>query len=256
MLLHGQPGSACDWDPLRAAIGDGMLTLAINRPGWDRSSAASDLDGNAAVAVAALDAHGSDRAIVVGHSFGAAVAVELALAYPQRVAAVVLVAPSANVASLYRLDYWLAAPVAGELGALLALGGAGLALASSRVRKHAARELAVDEPYLRYAGRVLRDPWRWRTFVAEQRVLVRELPALEKRLSGVSAAAKVVVGQADRIIPLASAQLLAREIPDAELVVLPRGGHLLPQQCPEALAEVIAATVATLTGGVTAAAGE
>jgi pimeloyl-ACP methyl ester carboxylesterase len=252
LLLHGQPGSARDWDPLRAAIGDRTLMLALNRPGWDGGSRASDLAGNAAAALAALDAHGADRATVVGHSFGAAVAAELALSHPQRVTALVLVAPSANVASLYRLDYLLAAPIAGELGALLTLGCVGLALASSKVRNRAAHELAVDDAYLRYAGRMLRDPARWRTFAAEQRALVRELPALESRLGGVSAPAKIVVGEADRVVPLASAQLLARQIPDAELTVLPRGGHLLPQQCPGALAEVIATTAGPVSGAVTA----
>ena len=52
-------------------------TVAIDRPGWDGRSVPADLTGNARAALAALDNRGIDRATIVGHSLGAAVAVAI-----------------------------------------------------------------------------------------------------------------------------------------------------------------------------------
>lgn len=104
LLLHGQPGSARDWDRVLDALGPNTTALAVNRPGWDGRSRATDLKGNVAAAIGALDANGIARAVVVGHSFGGAVAACLALRHPERVAALVLAAPSTNARARYALD--------------------------------------------------------------------------------------------------------------------------------------------------------
>src|SRR5947209_14666259 len=96
LLLHGQPGSAEDWDRVRAHIGERAPTIAIDRPGWDGDRGPADLAGNARAAIAAIDAAGARRAVVVGHSFGGAVAAWVAATTPDRVRALVLAAPSAN----------------------------------------------------------------------------------------------------------------------------------------------------------------
>ena len=84
LLLHGQPGAARDWDRVRAAIGGRGRTIAIDRPGWNGRSAPLDLEGNAQAALAPLDDERIDRATVVGHSFGGAVAAWLAAWHPER----------------------------------------------------------------------------------------------------------------------------------------------------------------------------
>lgn len=239
LLLHGQPGSSRDWDALVAALGSGVRSLAVDRPGWDGEHPPTDLTGNAQAAVAMLDRSGIDRAVVGGHSLGAAVAVQLALDHPGRVAALVLVSPAANAASLTRTDLMLAAPVAGPITSAAALSGAGLALATNPLRRSAARLLGLDERYLSSAWRGLLTPSAWRAFVYEQRMLVRELPNLERRLGEISAATTVVCGAADRIVPMDAARQLAAAIPNARLEVLKGAGHLLPQRKAVRLASII-----------------
>jgi pimeloyl-ACP methyl ester carboxylesterase len=241
LLLHGQPGGAGDWDRVRAAIGSRTPTLAIDRPGWDGRSAPADLPGNAEAALEALDATGAPRATVVGHSFGGAVAAWLAAAHPQRVTALVLVSPAANCASLYRADYLMAAPVAGYLTSVVTLGGVGLSLTAGPVRRRLAADLGLDDRYLRGAARVLRTPRAWRAYAAEQRVLVDDLPELEARLGRIAAPTTIVAGTADWVVPTRSVRRLAEQIEPAELVLVPDAGHLLPQQAPERLAELIVA---------------
>ena len=240
LLLHGQPGDARDWDRVRAAIGDRARTLAFDRPGWDGQSRPRGLEGNAAAALAALDRAGTQRATVAGHSLGGAVAAWLAATRPKRVSRLVLLAPAANTESLVALDYVLAAPLVGELATATALITAGAALATRPLRRLISSGLAVDTSYLGGAGRRLLVPATWGSFVAEQRMLIRELPQLEPLLGRISVPTTIVVGTADRLVPPASARRLAEQIPQAQLVQIDGANHLLPQQHARRVAEIIA----------------
>jgi pimeloyl-ACP methyl ester carboxylesterase len=243
LFLHGQPGGARDWDRVIAALGPQVSTLAIDRPGWAPGSAPADLEGNAAAGIRALDALGADRAVVVGHSLGGAVAAWLAAEYPERVSAAVLAAPAASCAALVPLDYWLARPLAGELVGAPVMAGAGLALAAPPLRRRLAELLEVEEPYLAATARGLRTPAAWRAFAADQRMLVRDLPALEAKLATIRVPTTIVNGGADRVVPLSSARRLQETIPGARLVVLPHAGHLITQRQAPELARVIHAAL-------------
>jgi pimeloyl-ACP methyl ester carboxylesterase len=239
LLLHGQPGNARDWDPVQDALAGRIDAVAINRPGWDRRSRPVDLAENARAAVAALDARRLERAIIVGHSLGAAVAAQLAIEFPERVASLVLVAPSATCGSLNRLDELLAAPVLGSALTTGAFAGVGLALRVGPLRHRIATRFGIGDAYLRRYARVMLDPLSWHAFVVEQRMLFRDLPGLEARLGEITAPTTIVIGTADRIVTPASAARLAGAIPSAGLVRVDRATHLLPQERPVELADVI-----------------
>ncbi len=243
LLLHGQPGGAGDWRHVVSGLGGQADVLAPDRPGWDGVSRPRDLGGNAGAALEVLDRHGAPRAVVVGHSLGAAVAAWLASGCPDRVAALVLAAPAANLAALYPVDRWLAAPVAGELAATALLGGMGLGLAASPVRRRVAAATRLEEAYLRAAGRMVRRPWAWRAYAAEQRALVRGLPELERRLAGISAPTTILAGAHDRIVPARATERLRDQIPGARLRLSESAGHLIPQRDP---ALVVSAVLAAL----------
>jgi pimeloyl-ACP methyl ester carboxylesterase len=226
--------------------------VAINRPGWDGERRPLDLAGNAEAAVAALDAAGLERVTVVGHSLGGAVAAWLAAEHPERVGALVLAAPSANRASLNRLDQILATPILGSALTTSAFTGMALALRLRSVRRGVTTRFGLPDAYLRGYARALLDPLTWHSFVVEQRMLVRDLPALEERLGAISAPTTIVTGTADRIVSPASARRLAADIPGANVVEIQGASHLLLQERPHELAELIAqagAYASELAGG-------
>jgi pimeloyl-ACP methyl ester carboxylesterase len=249
LLLHGQPGSARDWDRVRLAIGDRARTIALERPGWNGQTAPVGIAGNAWIAAAELDRMGIARATVVGHSFGGAVAALLAALFPARVGALVLVAPSANHASLNRLDRVLAVPLVGDALVGGAFAGAGAALATGAIRRHVAGWLAVEEGYLGAAARELVKPATRRAFMVEQRMLLEELPALEARLGEISAPTKILIGTDDIVVSPDSARQLATQIRGAEVVEIPGGNHLLPQLRPTRVSEVVLEAVCSGGGG-------
>jgi pimeloyl-ACP methyl ester carboxylesterase len=244
LLLHGQPGGARDWDGVLAALGPGLEVIAIDRPGWGDSGSATGLAGNALAALAALDARGVKRATIVGHSLGGGVAAWLGAWYADRVSALVLAAPAANMAALDRFDRLLAAPVIGELATGAALTGVGLALAASPLRERIARALSIDEGYLGLASRRLLTSGTRVAFLTEQRALFRDLPELERRLPEISVPTVIVTGLEDQIVPPDAVRTLAAQIPGARLVELAGAGHLLPQRHAERLARVIEAAAA------------
>jgi pimeloyl-ACP methyl ester carboxylesterase len=241
LLLHGQPGSPRDWDRVVAEIGPRARTLAPARPGWDPETEPLGLEGNAAAALGALDRAGLTQAVVVGHSLGGAVAAWLAARHPERVAGLVLVAPAADTRSLTAVDRLLAAPVLGDLmsaGFMLTAGGAA---ATRPVRRALGTRLGIGSAYLRSFAPILLSPSAWRAFVAEQRMLIRELPELELRLPEILAPTTVVAGTADRVVPIRSARAVADRIGGATLIELEGAHHLLHQQRPAELAQIILA---------------
>jgi pimeloyl-ACP methyl ester carboxylesterase len=226
---------------VRAAIGGRVQTLAPDRPGWDRRSRPLDLAGNARTALALLDDAGIQRATVVGHSLGGAIAAWIAAESPERVGALVLAAPSANCDSLNRLDEILATPVLGSALATGAFAGIGLALSLAEIRRRVSARFGLPERYLREYARTLRNPVTWHAFTVEQRLLVRELPELEERLSSISVPTTIVAGTADRIVTPSSIRRLTTQIANAKLVELDGASHLLLQERPVELAELVVA---------------
>lgn len=101
VFVHGSPGSWEDWKLIisRPRLKDRFNLIAVNRPGWDDRETSTpvvpDLSSQTEMLRKALNlGTGGKRAILVGHSLGGAIVLQMAADYPDKVAAVVLLAPS------------------------------------------------------------------------------------------------------------------------------------------------------------------
>ena len=92
LLIHGSPGSLEDFGPIFAALGARFRLTAFDRPGHGFSGDSGKYSpaDNAAVADALLTQLDLRDAIVVGHSYGGATALALALRAPARARAYVV----------------------------------------------------------------------------------------------------------------------------------------------------------------------
>jgi pimeloyl-ACP methyl ester carboxylesterase len=79
----------------------------------------------------------------------------------------------------------------------------------------------------------------WRSFVAEQRALVDELPVVTERLRSIAAPTTILVGGRDRVVRPKSAWELAALIPEARVIEVPKAGHLLSQEAPAVIAAAV-----------------
>jgi pimeloyl-ACP methyl ester carboxylesterase/uncharacterized membrane protein YbhN (UPF0104 family) len=250
VLLHGQPGSPADWHQVAERLPARLHAVAADRPGYGSSQLpAGGFAANARAVIDDLDVRGIDRAVLVGHSFGGGVAMSAASLAPDRVEAVVLLASvGPGCANLW--DRVLAAPATGPLCAVVAwkltpwLARARLAVA----RRWAGRSLRPDE-------HVNWQVWGhkdnavgalWRTFLAEQRALLRELDELARALPSVEVPVLVLADPRDMLVPVETARCLAQSLPDARLQLINGAGHHLPRRAPGAVAEAIGAFLAAI----------
>lgn len=240
VLLHGQPGTRRDWDGVRGALRD-VRVLAPDRPGYD-GHPAMDFAGNAQRLSALLGATGVQRAVLVGHSWGGGVALQMALDHPAQVAGLCLLGSIGSRLSWTNWDRLLAFPGIAQAAGAATCRTAALAprLFVSATGSQLPHAKLQD---VRRQGREWQRRGAAKAIAAEQRFLVTRGQELARRLGEVTAAALVVTGDQDRTVPPAAAADLARALPRGVLLTLP-GGHLLPQETPELVAAAIGRAVA------------
>lgn len=250
VLIHG---AGCNLEDMRLALGDhlpGRRLILIDRPGhgWSerRGKDGSSPAYQAAVVREALDRIGVTRAIIVGHSWGGALAVRLALDHPQCVAGLVMLAPPLypfprHLTWLYDI---MARPLIGPLIAhtlLLPIGALFIGIGF-----WGAFLPQMPPPrYIKRAGTLL--SLRPKTFLANScdiAHLQKNLPPQAARYDTLAVPTIVISGDRDLIVaPGQHAVAFAKAVPAAKLVVLPGIGHMLHH----AAAERIAAEIDLLT---------
>ena len=122
VLIHGNPGSCQDWARLYSPLAANYQAFAFDRPGHghsDRPNHGGDLtvDVQARLLCRALDQLRVERPILVGHSWGGAMALVYSLLYPRDVSGLVLLAPAVyagddGVSFLSKVPAW---PVIGDV---------------------------------------------------------------------------------------------------------------------------------------------
>jgi pimeloyl-ACP methyl ester carboxylesterase len=238
VMLHGQPATRAAWWPVRRRL-SGVRVLDPDRPGYGLNrQPATDFAGNVAWLMGLLDEERVESAVLAAHSWAAGVALLAAARHPDRVAGLALVAP-VGPHSVLLSDRLLAAPVAGEAFAYLVgrLGG-------RWIRRLRLAELAtyLDPADLRAARAELDAQLArpvWRSFVVEQRALVRQLPLLDGALSAVDCPVRVVAGTEDPAIPRRTVEAIAKRVPGTVVSWVDGAGHELPLRAPDPVAAAI-----------------
>lgn len=97
VALHAGVADRRSWGPSSAAwAGRGWRVMTYDRRGFGDSEWEAGPHDHVADLVVVLDDRGIDRAVLVGSSAGGAVAIDAALAHPERVRALVLVASAVS----------------------------------------------------------------------------------------------------------------------------------------------------------------
>jgi pimeloyl-ACP methyl ester carboxylesterase len=227
VLVHGAGGTHLHWPPqVRRLPGERVLALDLPGhgqslpPGGRGSAPLTDVDAMAAAVLALVDHLRLERAVVVGHSMGGAVALTLALHHPERVAGLGLVGTGARLRVMPELLARLAADFAGAVD-LIILSVFGPAAPEQLTRLARARMLMEDP-------RVLLADWQ-----ACNAFDVRE------RLGGIGVPVLVITGTEDRMTPEKYARFLAERLPQADLRLVAGAGHMVMLERPVEVAQEI-----------------
>jgi pimeloyl-ACP methyl ester carboxylesterase len=251
VMANGLGGSLRAWAPFLARFGPGHRVVAFDYRGLYRSGPppvpdAVTIQDHAADLLAVLRRAGPEPAVVVAWSMGVQVAIEAALAEPDRVAGLVLVAgapgdPLAGVLDL-PLSRVLIPPatLVVEAGAR-PFGAAVRLLAASRGGPQLLRRLGVVAPtcdldsFHALAGEFA--GLDWRLYMRTIRAMGRH--DARPRLGEVTVPTLVVGGTHDLFLPDAALRATASAIPHAELLIIEGATHYLPLEFPELLDERI-----------------
>lgn len=251
LLLHGLPTSSYLWRDVMRDVEHSVATIAPDLVGLGRSErrrvGGYDLPAQARLLLGLLDELGIDRVAVAGHVLGGAVAIHLAAIAPERVAGLALLATAVHA------DTWpvpailpLTLPRVGDAYARLAR------LVPARTARRLARGLGVDGTLPasvldHYAAPLLsRDGARG---------LLRFVRSVDLAATGAAwdivrlapPPTLLLWGCEDRVHPIAYGRRLAEQIPAATWVPLSGCGHLLPEECPERVAEELTGFLADLS---------
>jgi pimeloyl-ACP methyl ester carboxylesterase len=236
LMIHGWASSWRMWErPLNRLASAGLRAWAIDLPGCGESDALNASNGwytiaHLADAVEAFTERvGIESVVLVGHSMGGAIALEMTDRHSYSTRALVLVAPVVSGRLGLSLHVLLGSPFGRRLlelsqhhGVLARLGG--------RTRFAA--------PWLRHIpGPALRRDAEDLARTAPQAAIGTLRAVIDfdftDRLDRICAPTLVVVGTRDTTVPPAEGELAADRIPDAQLVQFHGVGHQPVDERPE-----------------------
>lgn len=235
VLVHGAFGGAEDWEPtILDALARKHRVLAFDRPGHGHSDPVARCDGDpreqARVLLHAWRALGVERPVVVGFSYGAAVALAIALEARGDVGALVTINGAMHSwGGTFEPAYDLAAtPGIGPLFTHTWATPLASLIAPSSVRR-AFAPLDVPSTFDRSPIALAIRPRSFEANAADIDALDPFLRGQEQRYPELALPLVVVVAEEDQVTtPSIHSHALAREVPGAELVSVPGAGHQLP----------------------------
>lgn len=237
VLVHEGVCDSRMWDREWREWSRSYRLLRVDLRGFGRSPLEPGPFAHARDVIAVLDQHGFDRVALVGVSLGGRVALEVAIARPELVRSLVLVAPGlpGHEWSQSLRDAWAeeeAAFDAGDLGAAVE--------ASLRTWVDGPRRQPGDvDPDVRArVGEMQRRAYELALGIDEdeEELLVE---GLAQRLGEIQTPTLVLVGEEDQPDMLAIAERLARELPGARLERIPATAHVPSMERPREFDELV-----------------
>jgi 2-succinyl-6-hydroxy-2,4-cyclohexadiene-1-carboxylate synthase len=240
LLLHGFTGRGAHWGPHLPVLGRSFTTIVVDLLGHGRSDSPEDPARHAvewqAADLAVIIGHvAGGPADVIGYSFGARVALMLALDAPLSVRRLVLESPSAGIADPVERHLRRAADEA--LATDLERDGT-----AAFVARWESLPLFASQADLSPAARRRLHDGRLRNRPSGLSASLRgagqgTMTSLHSRLSQVRAATLVVTGELDPV--RARSELVARGIPGARLAVVDGVGHAPDVEAPTRFRAVV-----------------
>jgi pimeloyl-ACP methyl ester carboxylesterase len=221
--------------------------ICVDRPGCGYSArpgrVSASLSGQADTLARLLESLGLEKPVIVGHSFGGAVALALALNHSDKVGAVGLIAPlthmQTQVPAVFS-DLVIPSPILRKLAAwTLAVPGSMVAGAKVMGVVFSPDAMPADFPS-RGGGILGVRPGQFYCASSDLVGIVDELPLMMERYSSIRVPVGILFGKSDAILDHEEHGVaLQSKVPGASLCLV-EGGHMLPIVAPAQTAHWIA----------------
>ncbi len=244
MLVSGLAGFASFWHDQAVAFAKHFDVITHDHRGIGQSDLTRSgftVDRMAADVIGLMDALEIERAHIVGHSTGGAIAQILAVEQPKRLASVVLSATWTKPDAYFRRFFGMRKDILLRLGpsayvqanTLFLYPSWWVARNNERLRQQEAQHLAVFPP----------------TEIAASRIDAILAFDRTESLSRIKTPTLVVGAEDDIVTPAYFSEELARLIPGAEIKIFPRGGHAFTQVRAREFTQAVLPFLASHTPG-------
>lgn len=241
VLLHGNGSSIQDFEAsgLIGLASKQFRVIAFDRPGFGHTARPRGKvwtpEAQAELFAAALRKIGVSRAVVLGHSSGASVAVALALKYPRLVGALVLA--SGYYYPTFRPEMLLlalpAVPLAGDVIRYSISPVVSRLMWRGLVRKIFAPE-AVPAKFRAFPKELSFRPSQVRATAAESGLMIPAAYAGRRRYQELAMPVIILAGEEDELVDIQKQSArLHRELPGSVMHRIPGAGHMVHQTATE-----------------------
>jgi pimeloyl-ACP methyl ester carboxylesterase len=242
ILIHGFAASNLVWSKVFLELaGAGFRVIAPDLPGYGYSGKPRHLDYTIAsqskMVLSFVRRLGIDRAILVGSSYGAAIAATIALDDPTLVEKLVLVgAVTNNKPTRYLLMRLFSSPIIGDILSPLVVGSRRLLRLRMR-RVYDRHSWVLDERRVEARHLPLATRGAHRAIIRTVRRWDAERVSRDAHL--ITQPTLLLWGDTDREVPLRDGEHLHQEIPNSRLVVFRESGHLPQEEYPQTFTKVV-----------------
>ncbi len=239
MLIHGFLGSSYDWFRNVPALTRDYRTWAVDLVGFGYSERVTQrtysLKAYARSVRELMDAQGIERAALVGHSMGGAIALEFAHDYPDRVDQLVLIAPATYLARIPTLiNLAMRVPI-------LPRAIIGSAVTSPYVRSLTWRaalgssHIGIEKVETNLRALHLRGT----TDALIALIGSQGVSDLVQGIGNIAQPALVIAGEQDLVVPAWYCRQVARRLPNARLVTIQGAGHVPHIEFPDVVNRLV-----------------
>jgi 2-hydroxy-6-oxonona-2,4-dienedioate hydrolase len=223
VLLHGLMGRMDHWEDTLERLGTVGRAIALSLPILEHDMPEASIEGVGRYVARFLDALEISKAVVGGNSLGGHVALELALAHPDRVSSLILTGSS----GLFERSFTRGVPHR----------------PSEEYVRVKMREVFFDSrlvttEWVQSVRRTVTTPASALRVLRFARAAKRH--NIEDRLGHIAVPTLLVWGRNDQITPPEVAERFHALLPDSRLCFLPRCGHAPMLEQPDAFNEIVA----------------
>jgi pimeloyl-ACP methyl ester carboxylesterase len=230
VLIHGAGGDHLSWPPeMRRLPGYRAVTIDLPGHGKTEGPGRQSIEDYARDVAEFVDVLGFSRAVFIGHAMGGAIALALALDYPDSVAGIGLI----------------------STGPCLPIPSSVIENAANRATLPLAIKTLQEMSLGSQTPVALKEISFKRLMETRQTLLLGDLLASDRfnmadRLGAIRTPVLVVCGTEDKLTPLRFSEALSRQIPRAALQTVEGAGHMLILEQPGRLAKLMRVFLATV----------
>ncbi|HBX68849.1 MAG TPA: alpha/beta hydrolase [Chloroflexi bacterium] len=230
VLIHGAGGTHLHW-PAQVRRLTGYRVYAIDLPGHGQSGGRGHqkIESYCQGIIQWMESIHIFRAVFVGHSMGGAIALTLALRYPEHVLALGLIGTGARLRVAPEILENTASPTTFPAAISAIMERAFSPKSDSRLIELSAQRMSAIRPAVLHG-----DFLACNAFDVMESVHKIRFPA------------QVICGQEDTLTPVRYSQYLADQLPRAKIDLIPAAGHMVMLEQPQAVADSLSTFLSTL----------